>query len=202
MTFLRIGTVLIACKAWTWVGLLTHMDTVFCLMETEKSKSDTQREQDDVGRCCGCSSEFGKGERRHTCDFCGGRAHPRGEAIWYAEGGGSWMCDRCWEEGAGEVRSVPEYVSGGDARSGEDLEADKAIMTSVAARANDFLARLEAAEQRDDAAASRTTPPKRPARVSGMINSAVSALVSHVSPAHVRPPSRASHNADVGQLAH
>lgn len=74
----------------------------------------------------------------------------------------------------------------------ESAEADRAIMTSVAAKANDFLARLEAAEQRDEAAAaaaSRSSPTKRPARVSGMINSAVSALVSHVSPAHGRPPS-------------
>ena len=108
------------------------------------------------------------------------------------------------ETTAAMTRLASDVMHGGDARSGSgaDLEADKAIMRRVAERANDFLARLEAAEQRDDATASRTTPTKRPARVSGMINSAVSALVSHVSPAHVRPPSRASHNADVGQLAH
>ena len=97
------------------------------------------------------------------------------------------------ETTAAMSRLVSDVMSGGDTHSDAALEADRKVMTSVAARANDFLARLEQAEQRDDAAAPPPSPTKRPSRVSGRFSAAVSSLVSHVSPAHVRPPSRNSH---------
>ena len=73
-------------------------------------------------------------------------------------------------------------------------EADKAIISAVAARANDFLARLEAAEQRDELV--QGASPNKRAPIASRINAAVSAVnaaVAHVSPVRARPPIKNSH---------
>lgn len=107
---------------------------------------------------------------------------------------------------ADAVLTRMEAALGGEAKGGAPGgdAADRAVMAAVAARAGDFLSRLEAAERRDDEARATVTAATEPGvRPSGTgrprMAAAFEALVAHVSPAHSRPPSRgASGKAEAG----